>query len=57
MGRVWIPERLYRMFPWVSIGAGLFFYVYVQGFVSLALCTALVVYGLAVKLSRAVGGW
>jgi hypothetical protein len=55
MRQVWIPEPMYRLFPWVSMTTGAFFYVFVQGFVSLGLCGMLVGYGLVVELRRAVG--
>lgn len=55
MREVWIPEPLYRLFPWVSMGIGIVAGVCVQGLVSIGLCLALVGYGLLVQLRRAVG--
>lgn len=52
---IWLPEPLYRLFPWLSVGAGLFFFAFVQGFVSVLLCGALIGYGLGARLRRAVG--
>ncbi len=55
MRAVWIPEPMYRLFPWVSMGGGMIFCVFMQGLVSVGLCLALVGYGLLVQLRRAVG--
>jgi len=46
---------MYRLFPWVSVGFGMFFFVFVQSVGGMGLCTLLVGYGLFIKLRRAVG--
>lgn len=53
--KIWVPESLYRAWPWISMASGMFFCATMQDYFSLGLAWALVVYGAVVRLQRAVG--
>ncbi len=50
--RVWIPEPLYRAWPYLAMFSGAFFAATAPGLASLALGAGLVVYGVWTRLVR-----
>lgn len=57
MQRIWIPQPMYRLFPWASVAAGVIFCVCVQKPGAIGLCGVLVGYGVGVMMRRMVGRW
>ncbi|SHH33729.1 hypothetical protein [Desulfofustis glycolicus] len=52
MRTIWIPEPLYRAWPWLAMLSGSFFAATAPTLASLALGVGLVVYGAFTRLAR-----
>lgn len=53
--QIWLPESVYRLFPFMTISMGALFGFTAPGLLSVLLSVGLVAYGVLVLADRAIG--